>query len=164
VQIGSTLFADDAAGIRHNLVEVEKFCDGVTRWSCRNEMSVGIGKCGLMEFLPEDLDLNAPPRVDFQPIWEYEDLGQMRGRTCPLRGHKMNLALNDCRKLGAVEEACKNFACTFGPRTVHPPKSVDILEKGGRYRTMGLPLMLGWDNPPWEGCLTPVLCVWGSTR
>ena len=50
--VGCTLFADDAAGICPSLEAAKRFCARVTRWNADNEMSVGISKCGLMEFLP----------------------------------------------------------------------------------------------------------------
>jgi hypothetical protein len=50
--VGCTLFADDAAGICPSLEEAQRFCQHVTTWVTTNEMSVGITKCGLMEFLP----------------------------------------------------------------------------------------------------------------
>jgi hypothetical protein len=47
--------ADNAAGICPSLAEAAKqFCYHVTNWVSTNEMSVGIAKCGLMEFLPND--------------------------------------------------------------------------------------------------------------
>ena len=50
--VGCTLFADDAAGICPSLEMAKRFCQHVTDWVATNEMSVGIAKCGLMEFLP----------------------------------------------------------------------------------------------------------------
>jgi hypothetical protein len=52
--VGCTLFADDAAGICPSLEAAKRFCQHVTNWVSTNEMSVGIAKCGLMEFLPTD--------------------------------------------------------------------------------------------------------------
>jgi len=54
--VGCTLFADDAAGICPSLEEAKRFCRHVTDWVTTNEMSVGIAKCGLMEFLPPGSD------------------------------------------------------------------------------------------------------------
>lgn len=54
--VGCTLFADDAAGICPSLEKAKQFCQHVTNWVTTNEMSVGIAKCGLMEFLPQDTD------------------------------------------------------------------------------------------------------------
>jgi len=86
LQIGINLFADDAAGICPTLECVERFCDHVTQWSNRNEMSIGISKCGLMEFLPNDLDFNNPLLRDFRPIEEYADLDriQIDGQDVPI--------------------------------------------------------------------------------
>ncbi len=52
--MGCTLFADDAAGICPSLEAAKQFYQHVTNWVTTNEMSVGIAKCGLMEFLPHD--------------------------------------------------------------------------------------------------------------
>jgi hypothetical protein len=52
--VSCTLFADDAAGICPSLEKAQRFCQHVTDWVTVNEMSVGIAKCGLMEFLPHD--------------------------------------------------------------------------------------------------------------
>jgi len=49
-----TLFADDAAGICPFLEKAKRFCQHVTDWVTVNKLSVGIAKCGLMEFLPND--------------------------------------------------------------------------------------------------------------
>ena len=56
IRVAGALFADDAAGISPTIEAAVKFCERITEWSALNEMSVGISKCGIMEFLvqPED--------------------------------------------------------------------------------------------------------------
>ena len=66
--VGCTLFADDAAGICPSLEAAKRFCTHVTNWVTANEMSVGIGKCGLMEFLPPDPDPATEPLVPGQDV------------------------------------------------------------------------------------------------
>ena len=64
--VGCALFADDAAGICPSLEGAQRFCQHVTNWVTTNEMSVGITKCGLMEFLPPGSD--AVPLVPGQGV------------------------------------------------------------------------------------------------
>ena len=56
IRVAGALFADDAAGISPTIEAAATFCARITEWSALNEMSVGIAKCGIMEFLikPED--------------------------------------------------------------------------------------------------------------
>ena len=56
IRVAGALFADDAAGISPTIEAAANFCARITEWSALNEMSVGISKCGIMEFLiqPDD--------------------------------------------------------------------------------------------------------------
>ena len=53
---GGALFADDAVGLVDTLEGCRLFCDRITQWCAANEMSVGIRKCGILEFPPANAD------------------------------------------------------------------------------------------------------------
>ena len=48
--LAGLLFADDALGLASTREETCMLCDHITRWTETNEMKVGIGKCGIMEW------------------------------------------------------------------------------------------------------------------
>jgi hypothetical protein len=48
------LFADDLVALASDLNEMAVLCTHVTTWCTANEMQVGIHKCGVMEFEPDD--------------------------------------------------------------------------------------------------------------
>ena len=50
--VPGALFADDAVGLSPTIEKSIMFCNHVTNWCDLNEMSVGIRKCGIMEFAP----------------------------------------------------------------------------------------------------------------
>ena len=85
IKIGCALFADDAIGICPTLNDAVAFCDQVTEWCAANEMAVGIGKCGIMEFLPDGYDVN-DHECDFDTLANYHALEslQMSGQAVPL--------------------------------------------------------------------------------
>lgn len=56
IRVAGALFADDAAGISPTIEAAANFCARITEWSTLNEMSVGISKCGIMEFLAQPDD------------------------------------------------------------------------------------------------------------
>jgi hypothetical protein len=48
--LAGLLFADDALGLAATVEETCMLCDHITDWTAANEMKVGIGKCGIMEW------------------------------------------------------------------------------------------------------------------
>ena len=48
--LAGLLFADDALGLASTLEETCMLCKHITDWTETNEMKVGIGKCGIMEW------------------------------------------------------------------------------------------------------------------
>ena len=85
--VGCTLFADDAAGICPSLEAAQQFCRHVTHWVQTNEMSVGIAKCGLMEFLPPGSD-----QVPIVPGQEVAGLA-LEGLSLPVVARYMYLGI-----------------------------------------------------------------------
>ena len=66
IRVAGALFADDAAGISPTIEAASHFCKRITDWSTLNEMSVGISKCGIMEFLVNPHD--EPVLTDDHPL------------------------------------------------------------------------------------------------
>ena len=62
------LFADDAVGLTADVEATVIFCAHVTAWCTENEMSVGIKKCGIMEFPPNLEDDDPPLLSDDHPL------------------------------------------------------------------------------------------------
>jgi hypothetical protein len=50
MRLAGLLFADDALGLASTLEETCLLCDHITAWTEKNEMKVGITKCGIMEW------------------------------------------------------------------------------------------------------------------
>jgi hypothetical protein len=48
--LAGLLFANDALGLASTLEKICMLCDHITDWTEANEMKVGIGKCGIMEY------------------------------------------------------------------------------------------------------------------
>lgn len=85
-QVVGALFADDLVTLSDNVESVAACCQLVTTWAERNEMRVGIAKCGILEVLPgedesilwENLDPRRGLRIqgDLVPVMtEYTYLG-----------------------------------------------------------------------------------------
>jgi hypothetical protein len=51
--MGCALFADDAVGVSPTIEAAALFCNIITEWTAKNEMAVGISKCGVLE-MPVD--------------------------------------------------------------------------------------------------------------
>ena len=50
IRIPGLLFADDALGLARSVAHLSEVCGCIGKWAEANEMSVGIGKCGIIEF------------------------------------------------------------------------------------------------------------------
>lgn len=55
-RLGGLLFADDLALLAGSVADARRACDSVSDWCKRNEMSVGIKKCGIMVVDGSDAD------------------------------------------------------------------------------------------------------------
>ena len=75
IRVRGAMFADDAAYITGSLVDTEKACDRVTKWSEVNEMEVGISKCGLLEFPPT---YKNEPNIIKKPIYTEKNRDRFR--------------------------------------------------------------------------------------
>ena len=83
IRVPGLLFADDLVGLAPTLDDTQVLCDHISGWCDENEMEVGIGKCGLMEFPASALDTrlaDAPEPIQLQGqdvplVKEYTYLG-----------------------------------------------------------------------------------------
>jgi len=50
--VSGGLFADDVAALAEDINGCIQICDRISEWTTGNEMTVGIKKCGILEFLP----------------------------------------------------------------------------------------------------------------
>jgi exonuclease III len=61
------MFADDVAGLSPTIESAIAFCEHVTEWTEKNEMKVGISKCGILE-CTDDPDNNPGILTDEHPL------------------------------------------------------------------------------------------------
>ena len=75
IRVPGLLFADDLVGLAPTADDTRILCDHISGWCDENEMEVGIGKCGLMEFPASALDTRLADLAE--PI-------QLQGQEVPL--------------------------------------------------------------------------------
>jgi hypothetical protein len=113
--LAGLLFADNALGLASSLEETCLLCDHITTWTNRNEMKVGITKCGIMEW-GSDGD-QGYSGVSSLPNAEFDDRLKIGGQRVPVVDEYLYLGVTITRPLEVKELLAPRLA--LGRKTVY---------------------------------------------